>query len=222
MQLGQVLVRMPRDKILVQTKVQPTLDPQEFLANFELSMRNLQLDHVDLLALHGINSWRHLHYALRPNGCLAAARQLQREHRTRFIGFSTHASTDIILQAIQSGEFDYVNLHWYFVNDLNEKAITAAHRHDMGVFIISPNDKGGRLYEAPAPLIELCQPLSPMQFNALYCLNRSEVHTLSCGAARPGDFDTHISALEYYDQGAAIIEPIVKRLRDRIEHNRWP
>ena len=33
----------------------------------------------------------------------------------RHIGFSTHATTDIILATINTGEFDYVNLHWYFV-----------------------------------------------------------------------------------------------------------
>ena len=119
---------------------------------------------------------------------MAAARGLQREGRVRFLGFSTHATTDIILEAVNSGEFDYVNLHWYFVNDLNWPAIEAARARDMGVFIISPNDKGGKLYEPPPKLVELCAPLTPMQFNDLYCLARPEVHTLSCGVARPGGF----------------------------------
>ena len=35
-----------------------------------------------------------------------------------------------------------------------------------------------------------------MQFNDLYCLARPEVHTLSCGVAKPGDFDEHVAALE--------------------------
>jgi predicted aldo/keto reductase-like oxidoreductase len=39
-----------------------------------------------------------------------------------------------------------------------------------------------------------------MQFNDLYCLARPEVHTLSCGVARPGDFDEHVAALEAYDR----------------------
>jgi predicted aldo/keto reductase-like oxidoreductase len=54
------------------------------------------------------------------------------------------------LDAVNTGEFDYVNLHWYFVNDLNWPAVLAARAHDMGVFIISPNDKGGKLQE-PGP-----------------------------------------------------------------------
>jgi predicted aldo/keto reductase-like oxidoreductase len=154
---------------------------------------------------------------LRKGGCLEMARQIQREGRARHIGFSTHATTDIILEAVQSGEFDYFNVHWYFVNDLNWSAIEAAHQLDMGVFIISPNDKGGKLYEPPKKLIEFCAPLTPMQFNDLYCLARSEVHTLSCGAARPTDFDEHIAALKYYDKIPETIAPIEQRLRCEME-----
>ena len=228
MQLGAVLPQLPRDKILVQTKVAPKATAAEFLKTFETSMAYLKLDYVDLFSLHGINTRQLLDWSVGKNGCLAAARQLQREGRVRFIGFSTHGTTDIIEAAINTGEFDYVNLHWYFVNDLNWSAVELARRHDMGVFIISPNDKGGKLYEPPPKLVELCAPLSPMQFNDLYCLARPEVHTLSCGAARPGDFDEHIKALEYYDQIPGVIAPIEQRLRAEIDrvvgadwHRRW-
>jgi hypothetical protein len=212
MQLGRVLPKLPREKIIVQTKVAPASNSKTFRKTFETSLDYLQLDRVDLLALHGINNRQLLRFALQKDGCLAAARQLQREGRTRFVGFSTHATPDIILEAIQTGEFDYVNLHWYFVNDLNWRAIEAATLKDMGVFIISPNDKGGKLYEPPQKLVELCAPLTPMQFNALYCLNRPQVHTLSCGVARPADFDDHVRALEFYDRIPETVGPITTRL----------
>jgi uncharacterized protein len=216
MQLGRLLPKLPRDKMFVQTKVSPKPTRKEFLQTFETSMKYLGLDYVDLFSLHGINNRELLNYALKKDGCMAAARQLQKEGRVRFIGFSTHATTDIILEAVCSGEFDYVNLHWYFVNDLNWPAVAAAHARDMGVFIISPNDKGGKLYEAPQKLKDLCRPLSPMQFNDLYCLARPEVHTLSCGAARPSDFDEHIAVLKYYDQIPETIAPIEQRLREEM------
>jgi predicted aldo/keto reductase-like oxidoreductase len=217
MQLGAVLPTLPRDKIIVQTKISPREDVADFLRTFDQSMKYLNLAHVDLLALHGVNNRELLDFSLRKGGCLAAARQLQRDGRVRFIGFSTHATTDVILDAIATNEFDYVNLHWYFVNDFNWPAVLAARRKDMGVFIISPNDKGGKLYEPPKKLVDLCAPLSPMIFNDLYCLARPEVHTLSCGAARPGDFDEHIKALDYYENIPATIAPIEKRLRAEME-----
>ncbi|MCX6926774.1 MAG: aldo/keto reductase, partial [Verrucomicrobia bacterium] len=66
-------------------------------------------------------------------------------------------------------------------------------------------------------LVDLCAPLTPMQFNDLYCLARPQVHTLSCGAARPGDFDEHVRALEHYDRIAETIGPIEQRLRQEME-----
>jgi predicted aldo/keto reductase-like oxidoreductase len=217
MQLGRILPALPRDKMIVQTKVSPKPTTKEFLQTFDTSMNYLGLDYVDLLALHGINNRELLDYSLKKDGCLAAARKLQREGRARFIGFSTHATPDIILAAIQTGDFDYVNLHWYFVNDLNWPAIEAASARDMGVFIISPNDKGGKLYEPPPKLTELCAPLTPMEFNDLYCLARPQVHTLSCGVARPADFEEHIRALQYYDRIPEVIGPIEARLRAEME-----
>ena len=213
MQLGPVLKQFPREKLIVQTKVAPFATIKEFLDTFNTSMDYLQLDHVELLSLHGINNQELPDWSLGENGCLAAARQLQKEGRCRHVGFSTHATTDIMLKAIESDGFDYVNLHWYFVNDLNWSAVEAAAARDMGVFIISPNDKGGKLYAPPPKLVDLCQPLTPMQFNALYCLNRPQVHTLSCGAAKPSDFDEHIAALEQYNLIAETIAPIEARLR---------
>ena len=217
MQLGNLLPKLPRDKIIVQTKVPPKATAQEFLATFDTSLKHLRLEHVDLLGIHGINNRQLLDWTLKKNGCLAAARKLQREGRCRFIGFSTHATPDLITEAIAQGDFDYVNLHWYFVNDLNWSCVEAATKQDMGVFIISPNDKGGKLYEPPRKLVKLCAPLSPIQFNDLYCLARPQVHTLSCGASKPTDFDEHIRALKYYDRIPQTIAPIERRLRAEME-----
>ena len=213
MQLGWVLSKMDRDKIIVQTKVAPFATTAEFRRTFEQSMKYLRLDYVDLLSLHGVNNRELLDWSLRKGGCLEEARRLQQEGRARHIGFSTHATPDLILEAVQSDGFDYMNVHWYFVNDLNWPAVVEASRRDMGVFIISPNDKGGKLYDPPQKLARLCDPLSPMVFNDLYCLSRPEVQTLSLGAACPSDFDEHLKVLEYYDSMEQTIAPIEERLR---------
>ena len=216
-QLGRILPRLPRDRMIVQTKVSPRADTKEFLSTFDQSMNNLRLDYVDFFGIHGINNDELLDFTLRRGGCLEVARQLQKDGRVRFIGFSTHAVPRVITKAIESDEFDYVNLHWYFVNPLNWPSVLAATKHDMGVFIISPNDKGGKLQDRPNKMADLCAPLTPMQFNDLYCLGRPEVHTLSCGASRPTDFDEHVAALEFYDRAAETIAPMERRLRAEME-----
>ncbi|MGA9380031.1 MAG: aldo/keto reductase, partial [Phormidium sp.] len=165
LQLGRILPKLPRDKIIVQTKISPGADPQEFATTFEKSLSNLRLQYVDLLGIHGINNPELLDYTIRPGGCLEVVRKLQQQGKVRFVGFSTHGPTNIITQAIETNQFDYVNLHWYYINQTNWSAIEAAKKHDMGVFIISPSDKGGKLYNPPPKLVDLCYPLSPMVFN---------------------------------------------------------
>lgn len=211
-QLGRILPKCDRDRLIVQTKVNPSQNPQEFRQKFEQSLRNLRLDYVDLLGIHGINDAETLHQTVRPGGCLELAQQWQAQGKVRFIGFSTHGATEIITQAIATDKFDYVNLHWYYINQVNWEAVVAANRHDMGVFIISPSDKGGMLYKPPQKLVNLCSPLSPMVFNDLFCLSHSQIHTLSLGAAKPHDFDEHLKTLEYLDRADEILPPILTRL----------
>src|SRR5437879_502945 len=60
MQLGKVLPALPREKIIVQTKVAPMASTKEFIKTFNQSMKYLRLEHVDLLSLHGIKNRDHL------------------------------------------------------------------------------------------------------------------------------------------------------------------
>jgi uncharacterized protein len=214
MQLGRILPTFPREELIVQTKIGPQEDPKEFQRDFETSLRNLQLDYVDLLGIHGINHAESLNHSIRPGGCLDVAKKLQAQGKVRFIGFSTHGSTDTIIKTIHTNQFDYVNLHWYYINQVNWAAIEAANSQDMGVFIISPSDKGGMLYKPPQKLINLCTPLSPMVFNDLFCLSHPQVHTLSLGAATPQDFDEHLKTLDLLENASEILSPILARLEE--------
>jgi predicted aldo/keto reductase-like oxidoreductase len=213
-QLGQILPTLQRDRLIVQTKVSPTADPKEFRKSLETSLANLNLDYIDLLGIHGINTDERLEWSVRPGGCMDVAREFQRQGRVRHIGFSTHGPTDVIVRTIETNQFDYVNLHWYYINQLNWPAIVAATEHDMGVFIISPSDKGGHLYNPPQKLVDLCNPLSPMVFNDVFCLSHSQVHTLSLGASCPTDFDEHLNALDWIDRADEILPPILQRLQE--------
>ncbi len=214
LQLGKILPKLPREKLIVQTKVGPMADSRAFLKTFEQSLRLLNLDYVDLLSVHGINLDSHLDECLRSGGCLEVMQKLQAQGKVRSIGFSTHGPTDVIVKTIATNQFDYVNLHWYYINQVNWPAIEAASQLDMGVFIISPSNKGGLLYQPSPRLVELCAPLSPIVFNNLFCLSYPQIHTLSVGAARPEDFDEHLKTLDWLDRADEILPPILKRLEE--------
>lgn len=218
-QLGLVLPTFPRNELIVQTKIAPEDDPKVFRKHFEESLERLCLDHVDLLAVHGVNERTTAEQTLRPGGCLDAAREIQRAGLAKHVGFSTHAPRDLLVDLVNtkhSGGFDYVNLHWYYINQRNWPAVQAAAARDMGVFIISPSDKGGKLY-APSPkLVDLCAPLHPIAVNNLFCLSRPEVHTLSVGAAKPSDFDEHVDSLKFWERKDELLPPIIERMEQAL------
>jgi predicted aldo/keto reductase-like oxidoreductase len=211
-QLGWLLPQVPDPGRILQTKVPPQADPAAFEAELRLSFERLGVQRVDLLAIHGLNLPEHLEQTLRPGGCLEVVRRWQAEGRVGSVGFSTHGPLPLIVEAINSGAFDYVNLHWYFIRQDNRPAIEAAIAQDMGVFVISPTDKGGHLH-TPSPLLrELCSPLHPIVFNDLFCLSAPGIHTISVGAARPEDLELHLQAVQLLPQAAQVLPPIVTRL----------
>ena len=210
-QLGRILPKLPRQDILVQTKVAPSSDVNNFTTEFEKSMGLLNLDYIDIFSFHGINTPQLLEDSLK---CMEIAQSWKKEGRIRSIGFSTHGPTEILLKSIATEAFDHINLHWYYIFQNNWPAIQAANALDMGVFIISPNHKGGMLNDPSDKLRQLTAPLHPMVFNGLFCLARPEVSTLSCGVATPEDFDLHMETINKLNQAKEHIAPILKRLEE--------
>ena len=213
-QLGEALKKLPRGKIFIQTKVGPAETPEEFLKNLETSFLNLQIAYADLIGIHGINdedSYQQMFH------CLDILEEWQKEGKIRHIGFSTHGSTDLITKIIKTDRFEYMNFHYYYIFQNNLKALEAARKADMGVFIISPNDKGGKLYSPPVKLKGLTAPFSPMQFNDLFCLSTPGIHTLSIGASRPEDFAEHLEILDKIDETDDAAVKITEKLDTEME-----
>jgi predicted aldo/keto reductase-like oxidoreductase len=211
-QLGLLLPLVRDPKRILQTKVAPAADADAFEAELATSFQRLGVERVDLLAIHGLNTAELLEQTLRPGGCLERARRWQAQGRVGSVGFSSHASLPLLLEAIESDGFDYVNLHWYLIRQDNRPAIDAAIARDLGVFVISPTDKGGHWHSPSARLRELCAPLEPIVFHDLFCLSAPGIHTLSLGAARPGDLDHHLEAVALLPRAAELVPPILARL----------
>jgi len=212
MQLGWALKQVAREDYILQTKVPPTKNPADFLPKFDQSMGYLGVDSVDLLGIHGLNDQQQIDWALQKGGALDQAIKLKEQGRVKHIGLSTHAPPEQVLPLLELGVFEYVNLHWYYIYPWNEVLIKKAHEKEMGVLIISPNDKGGKLQFPSEKMSGMTAPLSPMEFNDLYTLARPEVHTLSIGAAVPSDFDEHLKAVGKLQQAQQWLEPIVAKL----------
>ncbi len=177
-----------RDRYYLMTKgVSDSADGMRRM--FDEQLRGLRTDHIDLYGFHGINTQEILDQATAPGGPIEVLHEYKRQKLIGSVGFSTHGPVEVICRAIETGLFDFVNLHYYYFWQRNFAAIQLAQARDMGVFIISPNDKGGHLFSPPPLLSELTAPLTPIQFNARFCLRLPEVHTLSFGMTDPEHFE---------------------------------
>ena len=174
-----------RENLHITTKLPPTRDRALMTQWIDESLARLQIDYIDCLAIHGINTKEHLESVTQ--GSIAAIHQAQRQGKIRHLGFSTHGSLDLILAAIESDLFEFVNLHYYYFWQRNQPAIALAKQKDLGIFIISPGDKGGRLYTPTATLAELCQPFSPIELTYRFLTSDRRITTLSVGAANPDE-----------------------------------
>mmetsp|Transcript_13604 Transcript_13604/g.17735 ORF Transcript_13604/g.17735 Transcript_13604/m.17735 type:complete len:534 (+) Transcript_13604:49-1650(+) len=226
LQLGHALKKFNRDEFILQTKVAPFEDVAKFRETLENSFSKLQVDRIDLFAFHGINLEKQLEWVTKPGGCMEVIKKYQEAGKVGHIGFSTHGQTPLIVKAIETSLFDYVNLHYHYVGSYtssgsgkdsggNLDAIVAAQKQDMGVFIISAADKGGMLYKPSKTFNNACMPeATPIAFNHLWLWNHDPpIHTLVVGAARPTDFDEAYASTLLYDQRAEISSTIAARLR---------
>ena len=174
-----------RNQIYITTKIPPTPDADTMRRYIDESLNRLNLDYLDCLGIHGLNTWQHLEWVQAKNGCMQAVEEAINDGRVRHIGFSTHGSLDVILAAINTDFFEFVNLHYYYFFQHNAPAIQLATEKDMGVFIISPADKGGKLYTPPQTLKELCYPFTPLNLNYRFLLSDNRINILSIGPAKP-------------------------------------
>jgi predicted aldo/keto reductase-like oxidoreductase len=188
--LGEALtlgLSIPRPKLHITTKIPPTPDADTMNRYIDESLERLKLDYLDCLGIHGLNTWEHLDWVKSKSGCMQAVNKAIADGRVRHVGFSTHASVEVIQAAIDTDLFEFVNLHYYYFFQRNQTAIQRAFEKDMGIFIISPADKGGRLYTPPQTFKDLCHPFSPLELNYRFLLSDSRITTLSVGPANPDE-----------------------------------
>jgi predicted aldo/keto reductase-like oxidoreductase len=171
---------IPRSRYHLMTKG-ATATADETFRLVDEQLKALKTDHIDCYGWHGINTPDHYRLATAKGGPVEALHKLKAQGVIGQVGFSTHGRLEVIIDAIATGLFEFVNLHYYYFFQRHRGAVEYAGAKGLGVFIISPNDKGGQLFHPPKLLRELCAPLTPIQFNARWCLKHPEITTLSFG-----------------------------------------
>jgi predicted aldo/keto reductase-like oxidoreductase len=220
------LKEIERSDFILQTKLPPTKDGRKaFEKLFNESWDVFQtLGYIDLLSFWCVSSPLGVEWSLSEadDGCMAAALGWKKDGKIKHIGISSHGSASIVMQLIESNKFDYINLHYHYFGSYHAEGTSASEGSDnsnnkeqpdthgnlacvkraleldMGVFNISPIDKGGRVYQPSATVARtLGSHLSPISFVTLHGWMTAGVHTTSVGFARPEDLNEVIEAASF-------------------------
>jgi len=196
--LGRALAELAphRSQLYLTTKITPTPDTETMARALDESLERLGVEYLDCLAIHGLNTWEHLAWVQAADGCMGAVERAIAAGRVRHVGFSTHGPLELILAAIATDLFEFVNLHYTLFHQRHAPVLELAAQKDLGVFIISPADKGGLLYTPPPTLVDLCQPFAPLHLNSRFLLSDPRITTLSVGPAHPSELALPLAVAE--------------------------
>ncbi len=169
--VGQVIKEMGvRNKVIVATKeavpehdrmLNPADGKARFIEQTEKSLRRLQMDHVDILYYHAVDSVEYAH----AEGPLEALRTLKKDGKTRFIGISTHKTVDVIGEAIRLDMFDVALVMLNYTMAHDDRILSTIERASKsGIGIVAMKTQAGG---SVRPDAHLPKPLPPASQTAL-------------------------------------------------------
>jgi uncharacterized protein len=163
--VGSVIREMGvRDKVVISTK-QPSRNypqsraeaKQRFIEGVEASLQRLQMDHVDILYHHAVDSVE----AARAEGPLEALQTLKKDGKARFIGLSTHSTLDVVPEVIRLGVFDVALLMLNYTMANNSAILSTIERAaKSGIGIVAMKTQAGGTVKPDAKLPKQLPPES--------------------------------------------------------------
>jgi uncharacterized protein len=168
--LGELLKNRPRDSFYITTKIPPGgggLD--EFMEKFEISLKRLQLDYVDILYLHGASSRE----ITLNETWLKALTTIRDEGKTRFIGVTTHSREPEVIRAAIEGEiYDVVCPAYNFrMENFAEMKLAVAEAAEAGLGVIAMKTMAGAYWDK-----ERTDPINT-KAALKYALMNENIHT---------------------------------------------
>jgi aryl-alcohol dehydrogenase-like predicted oxidoreductase len=146
--VGSVIKEMGiRDKVVISTKqvspkhAQNSAEAKKrFIEGVEASLKRLQMDHVDILYHHSVDSVADA----QAEGPLEALHSLKKDGKTRFLGISTHKTVEVLNEAIRLNVFDValVTLNYTMAHDA-EMLATIERAAKSGIGMVAMKTQAG-------------------------------------------------------------------------------
>ncbi|MCM1176684.1 MAG: aldo/keto reductase [Bacteroides sp.] len=193
---GIALSRHPREKYYIATKLSnfspATWGLEQSIAMYRNSMKNLQVDYIDYMLLHGVgmgNGMDELKARFLDNGLLDFLMNERQEGRIRNLGFSYHGDVkvyDWLLEHHDVYHWDFVQiqlnyLDWKHAKEINPRNTNAEYlygeleKRGIPAVIMEPL-LGGRLAKVPENIANRLQEREPSQSIASWAFRFAGSH----------------------------------------------
>lgn len=178
---GIALSRYPRDKYFIATKLSnfapATWSREASIAMYRNSLKELQVDYIDYLLLHGVgmgNGMKDMEARYIDNGVLEFLMEERRAGRIRNLGFSYHGDVkvfDYLLSRHDYYKWDFVQiqlnyLDWKYAKQINARNTDAEYlygelaKRNIPAVIMEPL-LGGRLSNVPNRIVARLKQREP-------------------------------------------------------------
>jgi aryl-alcohol dehydrogenase-like predicted oxidoreductase len=155
--LGEVLKDYPRDSYTIATKIHPTgqdrrtglynedeFTQEGYMEMFNLSMKRLGLDYVDILFHHGVSSLEGMMF----EPLVDIMNKIKQSGRARFLGVSTHSNEAKVLEtAAECGFIDVVLTAYNFTQNVEEMNAAIDKAAGAGLGIIAMKTMAGGYFD---------------------------------------------------------------------------
>ena len=153
-----------RDQVTISTKAlsfwrgSPDAEARSaFRQSVEASLKRLQMDHVDIVYFHGVDSPE----LARAGGVIQALTELKKEGKIRFTGISTHQGEAVLNEAVRLGVYDVGLVTFNFTMASNTGLIDAiARAAQAGMGIVAMKTQAGGTARPDRSLPRALPPLS--------------------------------------------------------------
>jgi predicted aldo/keto reductase-like oxidoreductase len=197
--LGNLFRDIPRDSFYLATKVKaagmsreglPSAETtaEDFLSKFSTSLTRLQMDYVDILYVHDISNPEYLEY----KPILNAVKNLKKDGKVRFVGFSTHRNEASVIDAAASkGDWDVILTSYNFQQAYRKELDAAIHKATeagIGIVAMKTLAGGGFMDKEKTKPINTTAALK-------WALSNGDIHTTIPGMTQFDQLDLNVKIL---------------------------
>jgi len=185
-------IKGQRDKLFITTKTMRR-SKEEATKQINDSLQRLELDYVDLLFAHGVDSDEDLNRFLGPDGAVEAFREARDAGKVRYLGISGHRNP-VLVSAIKTGIFDVILASYNLNNtDADSELFPLTKELDIGVSVMKPLSGGALAVPPEAVQFQMTDgAVSTAEAALQFVLSNPLIHTMLVGMGTIDEVEANV------------------------------